>query len=239
MSETPPPPVTFNAPFQCNVAIAVPPTTADGRVFTYEDVLVGAKAEHSFAEAINRFGTGIGNVFTIEVRKVDVYGAGTGYIQVAKYHIHHAPFERYPNIPNERILKQGGINIMFTTVDRKAHYTYEIPDSETKARMFNLTAAVVDDSFTLRDPIIAMKFIIPNGAPTFDYGLCIFSVVLRRIANVIPSPLMIDDIHEAKAMKGNIHKNLMEVIKKREHDDDQAVKIDRIKRLCLPTNAVV
>lgn len=238
MSEAPPPTVTFNAPFQCTVAIGVPPTGSVGRVFTYEDVLIAAKNEHSFAEAINRFGLGVANAFTIEVTHVDVYGAGSGYVMVAKYNIHHAPFERYPNIPDERCLKQGGINTMFTTVDRKAHYRCEIPDSASKARIFNLTASTVDDSFTIRDPIIALKYVVPTGAPTFDFTMCIFGVVLRRVTNIIPAPLLIDDIHEAKSMKGNVNKNLTEVIKKREHDEDQIIKIDKIKRLCLPTNAV-
>lgn len=238
MSEAAPPPVTFNAPFQCTVTIGVPPTTTGGRVFTFEDVLVGAKAEHSFAEALNRFGTGPGNVFTIEVKRVDVYGAGTGYLQVSRYNIHHAPFERYPNVDTERNLKQGGINTFTTTIDRKPHYGFDIPESETKARMFNNTAAPVDDTFTLRDPIIALKYFVSSNTPTFDYAYCIFNVVLRRILNVIPTPLSIDDIHEAIKMKGNSYKNLMEIVKKREHDEEQIYKIDKIKRLCLPTNAV-
>lgn len=238
MSEAPPTTVTINAPFQCTVAIGVAPTTSGGQTISYENVLAAAKVEHSFAEAINRFGLGVNNAFTIEVTHVDVYGAGSGTLQVAKFNIHPAPFERYPNISSERNLKQGGVVTMFTTVDRKAHYRYDIPDSASKARIFNLTASVPDDTFTISDPIIAVKYVVPVGSPTFDYALCEFGVILRRIISIIPSPLMIEDIHAATAMKGNTYKNLMELVKKREHDDDQIHKIDRIKRLCLPTNAV-
>lgn len=230
MSEEAPPPVLFNAPFECQIALGQAPTTTAGSNITFDILRLGAYANHTFANLLTSLPPGNDNGITMEVKKISVYGTGSGYLQVVPYAIQPADLQKYP-VGSNANKSQLAISTMTSTVDRKPQWHWDIPESAYRTRVYNIAAPSTDDR--LHDIICTVKYLVPQGVATFDFVLIIADLVFRRQLNVIPAPLMIEDvIASSKAAKPD--EQLKKLVAKREHEDEQYHKIKRIKELTMP-----
>lgn len=230
MSEEAPPPVEFNSAFHCQVAIAQSPTTAAGVNLSFENLKTAAYAEHSFAKLLLALATAPANAITMEVKKISVYGSGNGYLQVVPYVILPADQQKYPAGYSAN-RNQLAISTMASTVDRRPQWHWEIPDSASKTRVYNIVTGGADDR--MNDYLISLKYIVPTGASTLDFAVIIASLVFRVHIDVIPVPLFLEDI-QASLKTAKPDENLKKLVAKREHEDEQCFKIKRIKELTMP-----